>query len=180
MKEVQSEIWGVMAEFTSAAELFAATRRAKAAGYRHIDAYSPFGIEPVAAELGLRKTAVPLLTLLGGLSGTIGGFLLQYWVSAINYPINAGGKPLNSWVAFVIVCFELTILGASLGAFIGMLALNGLPEPYHPVFHAPRFAAVTRDSFFLVIESRDPKFELHDTFRFLQTLNPREVTEVPN
>jgi hypothetical protein len=121
-----------------------------------------------------------LIVLLGGIAGGIGGYLLQYWVSALNYPINAGGKPFNSWVVFIVVCFELSILGSSFGAFAGMLALNGLPEPYHPVFHVPRFAAASRDAFFLVIESRDPKFDLHDTFRFLQGLNPREISEVPN
>jgi hypothetical protein len=128
----------------------------------------------------MEYTHVPLTCLLGGISGLVGAFVLQFWVSAVNFPQNVGGKPMNSWVAFIVVCFELTVLGASLGAFLGMLALNGLPQPYHPVFHVPRFAFASKDRFFLVIEARDPKFDLHDTFRFLQSLGPTEVSEVPN
>lgn len=177
MKELP--IWGLMAEFTTAADLAMATRRAREAGYRHMDAYSPFGIDAVSDELGFPSTRVPLVCLLGGILGGLGGFFLQYWISVLNYPINIGGKPLNSWPAFIVVTFECTILGASLAAFLGMLALNGLPQPFHPVFGVPRFSSASRDRFFLAIEAVDPQFDIHDTFRFLEGLGAREVQEIP-
>jgi len=173
-------IYGLLAEFTTAADLAVATRRAREAGYRRMDAYSPFGIEAVTEELGFNYTKVPLVCLLGGIFGGLGGFFMQYWIHVLNYPQNIAGKPLNSWPAFIVVAFECTILGASLSALLGMLALNGLPQPYHPVFNVPRFAFVTRDRFFLAIEAADPKFDIHDTFRFLEGLGARDVQEIPN
>jgi hypothetical protein len=173
-------IWGLMAEFTSAADLAVATRRAREAGYRRMDAYSPFGIEAVTDELGFHSTRVPLVTLIGGIFGGLAGFFLQYWVSVLNYPINVGGRALNSWPAFIVVTFECTILGASVSALLGMLALNGLPQPYHPVFNVPRFAFASKDRFFLAIQSEDPKFDIHNTFRFLEGLGARDVQEIPN
>src|SRR5205814_2378882 len=140
------------------------------AGYRRIDAYSPFPIEALAEAIDFHPTDVPLVVLVGGIIGGLSGFFLQYWIHVLNYPINVGGKPLNSWPAFIVVTFECTILGASLAAFLGMLALNGLPQPYHPVFNVPRFAFASKDRFFLVIESADPRFDIHDTFRFLESL----------
>src|SRR4029077_5966817 len=121
---------------------------------------------------------LPLIVLIGGLIGCLSGYLLQYWVSAIAYPINVGRKPVHSRAAFVPVTFECTILGAALSAVLGMLALNGLPQPYHPVFNVPRFALASRNRFFLCIEARDPRFDIDATRRFLETLNPREVTTV--
>src|SRR5215472_18539439 len=143
-----------------------------------MDAYSPFGIEAVTEELGFTYTKVLLVCLLGGIFGGLGGFFLQYWIHVLNYPQNIGGRPLNSWPAFIVVTFECTILGASLSALLGMLALNGLPQPYHPVFNVPRFALASRNRFFLCIESTDPKFDVEQTRRFLETLEPREVTTV--
>jgi hypothetical protein len=174
----RAPIYGLLAEFENPHQLAAATWAARSQGYRRMDAFSPFGIEEVSNALGFTKTSVPLVVLIGGICGGAGGFLLQYWISAINYPLNVGGKPLNSWVAFIIVTFEMTILGASLAALLGMLALNGLPEPYHPLFNVPAFARVTKDGFFLVIESTDPLFDLARTDEFLRTLNPRSVAEV--
>ena len=173
-------IYGLLAEFATPTELAEATRAARAAGYRRMDAFSPFGIEEVSEALDFHHTSVPLVTLLGGLLGGSGGFLLQYWVSVIAYPINSGGKPLNSWPAFIVPTFECTILGAALAAVLGMLALNGLPQPYHPLFNVPSFTRVTRDGFFLVIESTDPKFKSQETHKFLMDLNPKQVSEVPD
>jgi len=176
MREVP--IWGLLAEFATPQDLAAATRKAHEAGYRRMEAYSPFGIDAVSDAMEFTSTRVPLVCLLGGIFGGLGGFFLQYWISAINYPVNIGGRPFNSWVAFIVVTFECTILGAALSAFLGMLALNALPQPYHPVFNAPRFAFTSKDAFFLAILARDPKFDIHDTFEFLQALGPKEVTEV--
>jgi hypothetical protein len=173
-------IYGLLAEFATPTELTEATRAARAAGYRRMDAFSPFGIEEVSEALEFHKTSVPLVTLLGGVFGGLGGFFLQYWVSVIAYPINSGGKPFNSWPAFIVPTFECTILGAALAAVLGMLALNALPQPYHPLFNVPSFARVTRDSFFLLIESTDSKFNLDDTHKFLLKLNPKQVLEVPD
>src|SRR5437899_19678 len=171
-------IYGMMAEFDDPNALVAAAHRARAAGYRRMDAYSPFPIEELHEALGLRHTRLPLIVLIGGLFGCIGGYSLQYWVSAIAFPLNVGGKPYHSWPAFIPVTFECTILAVALSAVLGMLALNGLPMPYHPVFNVPRFALASRNRFFLCIEAKDPKFELETTRRFLETLGPREVSTV--
>jgi hypothetical protein len=169
-----------MAEFANPTALVQAVRSARLAGYQKLDAYTPFPVEGLAEALGFHRNRVPLLVLVGGLVGCFGGFAMQYWCTVISYPINVGGRPLNSWPAFVPVTFELTVLGAALAAVIGMLALNGLPMPYHPVFNVPRFALATRDRFFLCIEAEDPLFEAAATRQFLSGLSPREIAEVPH
>jgi len=173
-----SSLYGVLAEFDTSDELLAATRRAREAGYRQMDAYTPFPIEGLAEALGFHRTHLPLIVLLGGIVGGVGGYLMQYWIAAIDYPLNIGGRPLHSWPAFIPVTFELTILGAAIAAVLGMLVLNGLPMPYHPLFHVPRFALVTRNCFFLCIEARDPKFDRDETRRFLASVKAREVSDV--
>ena len=173
-----SSLYGVLAEFDTPDELLAATRRAHEAGYRQMDAYTPFPIEGLAEALGFHRTRLPLIVLLGGIVGGVGGYLMQYWIAAIDYPLNIGGRPLHSWPAFIPVTFELTILGAALAAVLGMLVLNGLPMPYHPLFHVPRFALVTRNCFFLCIEARDPQFDRDETRRFLTSVKAREVSDV--
>jgi len=171
-------IYGLMAEFDDPTALVAAAVKTREEGYRCLDAYSPYPIEELHHALHTQSTKLPLLVLIGGLMGCGGGFGLQYWVSTIAYPINVGGKPFVSWPAFIPVTFECTILAAALTAVLGMLALNGLPQPYHPVFNVPRFALASRNRFFICIESTDPKFDLEGTRRFLETLNPREVSTV--
>jgi hypothetical protein len=171
-------IHGLMAEFSSEESLLQATRTAYEAGYRCMDAYSPLPIEGLADALGFRHTRVPLIVLIGGIFGCVGGFGLQYWISVIDYPVNVGGRPYNSWPSFIPVTFELTILVAALAALLGMLALNGLPMPYHPVFNVPRFAQATRDRFFLCIEAKDPKFDRETTWRFLESLSSSAVVVV--
>jgi hypothetical protein len=167
-----------MAEFDDPTALVAATGRAREEGYRRMDAYSPFPIEELHEALGAPPSRLPFIVLIGGIVGCIGGYALQYWVSVIAYPVNVGGKPMHSWPAFIPVTFECTILAAALAAVLGMLALNGLPMPYHPVFNVPRFALASRNRFFLVIEATDARFEIDATRRFLEALNPREVTTV--
>jgi Protein of unknown function (DUF3341) len=178
MSERHSQLFGVMGEFSTPEELVAATKKAREAGYKHVEAYSPFPVEGLAEAVGFRWTAVPLLTLIGGIGGGLTGFGLQYWVAAITYPLNVGGRPLNSWPAFIPVTFELTVLGASIFAVVGMLALNKLPQPYHPVFNLDRFSQASTDKFFLCIEARDPKFNLAETSKFLQSLHAEHVNEV--
>jgi hypothetical protein len=178
MMEHRSLLHGLMAEFETPEQLLAASRKARDAGYKHIDAYTPFPIEGLAQAIGFRWTFVPLITLLGGIGGGLTGFGLQYWCSAITYPVNIGGRSLNSWPAFIPVTFELTVLGASICAVVGMLALNKLPQPYHPVFNVERFVHASTDRFFLLIEARDPKFNLADTSRFLQDIHALHVIEV--
>jgi len=173
-----SVIYGLMAEFEDPTSLVTATERAHHEGYRHMDAYSPYPIEELHDALGARHTKLPLIVLIGGLVGCVGGYALQYWSSVIAYPLNIGGKPLHSWPAFIPVTFECTILAAALSCVLGMLALNGLPMPYHPVFNLARFALASRNRFFLCIEAKDPKFDLEATRRFLESLEPREVSTV--
>jgi len=171
-------IYGVMAEFDSPSALVSATRAARAKGYRKLDAYSPFPIEELTEALHLHKNKLPLIVLGGGIIGGLTGFFLQYWIAVVYFPLNIAGRPLNSWPSFIIITFELTILFASLSAVFGMMALCGLPMPYHPVFNVPRFSAASRNRFFLCIESADPLFDPAKTSEFLGTLEPREVSEV--
>jgi len=171
-------IYGLMAEFDGPEELLAAATRAHAAGYRRMDAYTPFPVEGLSAALGHPRTRLPLLVLIAGIVGAVIGFASQYWVTVIDYPIIVGGRPFNSWPAYIPITFEVTILFAALTAVVGMIALNRLPMPYHPVFNVPRFALASQDRFFLCIEAADPLFHVGETKRFLESLNPREVSEV--
>ncbi len=180
MKEHRLDIYGLMGEFLTPEQILHAASQAREAGYKYISAYTPFPVEGLAHAIGFPRTGVPFLTLLGGLGGGLTGFGLQYWCSVITYPLNIGGRPLNSWPAFIPVTFELTILGASIFAVIGMLALNKLPQPYHPVFNVQRFARASSDRFFLCIESRDAKFDLVGTAKFLQSIQAHHVHEVSN
>ena len=173
-----SAIYGLMAEFDEPTTLVAATQHAHREGYRCMDAYSPFPIEELHEALGMPATRLPLIVLIGGLCGCLGGYALQYWSAVFAYPVVVGGKPLHSWPAFIPITFECTILVAALAAVLGMLALNGLPMPYHPVFNVGRFALASRNRFFLCIESIDPKFDIDATRHFLETLEPREVSTV--
>jgi hypothetical protein len=167
-----------MAEFTDPKRLLAATERVYEEGYRRIDAYTPYPVEGLAEALHFHRTWVPPMVLIGGIVGAISGYALQYYVSAIAYPLNVGGRPMNTVPMFIPVTFETTILVAALAAVLGMLALNGLPMPYHPVFNVPRFAMATRDRFFLVVLASDPRFDRDSTRTFLQSLGAHEVTDV--
>src|SRR5918912_1689054 len=177
-RRTRPTVYGVMAEFDNPTDAVAAAHHARAAGYSRMDAYSPYPVEALSEAVGLPKNNLPLIVLIGGILGGLGGYLMQYYLSAINYPINVGGKPLHSWPAFIPITFETTVLGAALFAVFGMLALNGLPEPYHPVFNAPSFALASRDRFFVLVESRDPLFDRERTAEFLRSLGPLEVTDV--
>jgi hypothetical protein len=176
----RTPIYGLMAEFDSASGLVAAAEHTHAAGYKKIDAYSPFPVEGLAEAIGFHHDLVPFITLIGGLVGGAAGYLMQYWMSAVSYPLNIGGKPYHSWPAFIVITFEMTILFAGLSAVFGMLALNGLPMPYHPVFNVPRFAFATKDRFFLIVFSTDPQYHPVRTRKFLEELGPRSIAEVPS
>lgn len=173
-----AEIYGLMAEFEHSEEIVEATRRAYAEGYRNMDAYTPFPMHEVFHELHDHRTWVPPITLVGGVVGLVGGFMLQTWTTAIDYPLNIGGRPLFSWPAFIPITFECMVLLAAFSAVIGMLALNGLPQPYHPVFNTPGFERCGVDRFFLCIESSDPRFDRAETARFLNSLGAQRVSEV--
>jgi hypothetical protein len=167
-----------MAEFASADALLGAARRAREAGYRRIEAYSPFPVEGLSEAIGFEKTHVPLATLLGGIAGGVGGFFLQWYSAVVSYPVNIGGRPLNSWPEFIPATFETTVLFAAFTAVITMFAANGLPRLRHPVFGARDFDLSTRNRFFLCIESRDPQFDREHTRRFLEELEPLKIVEV--
>src|ERR1700675_3202276 len=172
-------VYGIMAEFDSATALMEAARRTHQAGYNKIDAYSPFPIEGLAEELGFHQNSVPLVVLIGGIVGGLTGYLMQYWMSAVAYPLNIGGKPPHSWPAFIVITFEMTILFAGISAVFGMLALNGLPMPYHPVFNVPRFVLASKDRFFLIVFATDPKYDAKGTRQFMESLHARSISEVP-
>lgn len=171
-------VYGLMAEFESPTELVAAARAAREKGYRKLDAYTPFPIEELTDALHLHHNKLPLIVLLGGILGGLTGYLLQYYVTVIYFPINIAGRPLHSWPAYIIITFEVTILFAAISAVLGLLALCGLPMLYHPVFNVPRFVQASRNRFFLCIQARDPLFDVQQTSEFLLTLEPREVSEV--
>jgi hypothetical protein len=180
MKE-RPAIHGLMVEFLTPEEVLNATRQSRLAGYREMDAYTPYPVDGLAAELGMRKTKLPFVVLMGGMTGAAIGLFMQYYSAAVSYPLNVGGRPYNSWPAFVPIVFELLVLIGALSAFLSMLFLNGLPRPNHPVFNVPQFARSSQDRFFLCIEATDPKFDRQTTADFLATLNPHgEVIEVPH
>ncbi len=174
----QPAIYGVMAEFDTPEDLLSAAKRAHAEGYRRMDAYTPFPVHGLAEAIGFHRNLLPLLVLLAGLFGAFVGFASQYYVTVIDYPLIVGGRPLNSWPSYIPITFEVTILFAALTAVVGMIVLNRLPMPYHPVFNVARFALASRDRFFLCIEAADPRFDREGTKRFLEGLRPREVSEV--
>jgi len=171
-------LYGVIAEFESPSDLVAAARRVYSLGYRRINGYSPYPIEELSEAIGFTHTSLPLIVFIGGLVGGIGGFLMQYYIEVIDYPINVGGKPYNSWPAFIPITFEMTVLVAAFSAVLGMLVLNKLPQPYHPVFNLPNFAMATRDRFFLAIEANDAKFHHAEVIELLKSLNALEVNDV--
>jgi hypothetical protein len=170
-------IYGLVAEFESPAQLLDAAHRARNAGYRSIDAFSPMPIEGLAEAVGFHSTHLPLVVLLAGMFGAAAGFFLQWYANVLSFPLNVDGKPFNSWPAFIPITFEVTILCAALAATFGMLAMNGLPTPYHPLFNVPRFAMATRGRFFLCIKARDKKFDMGSTRQFLESLKPFGVYE---
>ncbi len=174
-----TSIYGLLAEFDDADTLVKAAQRTHDAGYRKTDAYAPFPVDGLAEALGVKRTSLSWIVLLGGIVGGLGGFGLQYWVAVIAEPINVGGKPLNSWPSFIPVTFEATILGAALAGVIGLILLNGFPMPYHPVFNIHSFARASQDGYFLCIETTDPQFDMEKTKSFLQSLQAREVYDVP-
>jgi len=174
---MSESIYGLSAKFDSPEAVVEATRQARAAGYKRMEAYTPFPIEELSEILDF-KPKIQYLVFLGGVLGALSGFALQYYASVIAYPLIIGGRPFNSWPAFIIIEFEMTILFAGIVAVFGMLGLNGFPHPYHPVFNAKDFKQVSRDKFFLVIESTDPRFDAERTKAFLESLNPEEVSEV--
>ncbi len=173
-------IYGLLAEFEAPEEILAAARRARQAGYRKVEAYTPYSVEGLAEELGLQRTAVPFVVLLAGLVGAGVGFLMQYWSMAVDYAFDVGGRPFNSWPVFIPITFEVMVLVASFAALFGMLFLNGLPKFYRPLFNVREFARATQDRFFLCIEASDARFDPEGTRRFLNDLGPVAVVEVPH
>ncbi len=172
-------LYGMLAEFDNPTELVGAIHKAREAGYRRMEAYTPFPVEEVVEALEQPPSKLPLLVFCGGLAGCLGGFFMQWYAAVVSYPVVVGGKPLFSWPMFIPITFELTILCAALTTVLGMLALNGLPMPYHPLFNVPRFALATRDRFFLCLQSRDPLFDPERTKLLLAGLTTHPVMEVP-
>ena len=171
-------LYGVIAEFEGPSELVHAARKTYEAGYRRINGYSPYPIEELSEAIGFTHTSLPLIVFIGGLLGGLAGFFMQYYMEVIDYPLNVGGKPYNSWPAFIPITFECTVLAAAFSAVLGMLILNKLPQPYHPVFNTPNFALATRDRFFLAVEANDPKFDQDKVTALLKSLNAMEVSDV--
>lgn len=178
MTRQSDELYGLLAEFDDSEAVVRAARAVYEAGYRKLDAFTPFPVEELSEAVGHHRTRLPLIVLISGIAGGALGYYMMYYASALSYPLNVGGRPLHSWPAFIPITFEMTVLAASFGAVLGMLGLNGLPMPYHPVFNVPEFKRASRDRFFLCIEASDPKFHLEETRRLLQSLSAQEVFEV--
>ena len=174
-----ASVYGLLAEFDSPEKLVEASKAVHGNGYGRIDAYTPFPVEGLDEALGIRGSWLPFLVLMGGITGGCTGFGMQWFANVIQYPLIIGGRPYNSWPAWIPITFEMTILFAAGTAVLGMLALNGLPTPYHPLFHIPRFELASRTGFFLCVESTDPLFDLKKTRELLESLKPVEVSEVP-
>lgn len=175
---MEKKVYGIMAEFDTPTDLVDAAAKVRDAGYTKTDAFSPFPLHEIDEALGIRRSILPFLVFGGGILGLLTGIGLQYYTHVIDYPLIVGGRPHFSLPAFIPPAYELTILLAAFTAVFGMLFLNGLPMPYHPVFNVPRFALASRDKFFLLIETKDPKFDYEDTKNFMQNLNPQEVFDV--
>jgi len=174
-----AHLYGLAASFDSPEKIVAAAKKLHDAGYRRAEAYTPFAVKGLCEALGFHRTGVPLIVFVGGLLGAIGGYFMLWYANVISYPWNIGGKPPNSWPAFVPITFEMTVLGASLFALFGMLIINGLPAPYHPMFRAPNFELASQTQFFLCVETTDPKFDVQETRRLLESFEPLAVMEVP-
>ena len=172
-------LYGLAASFDSPEAVVEAAKKVFAAGYRRTEGYTPYAVEGLPEALGFHRTGVPLIVFVGGIVGGIGGYFMLWYANVISYPWNIGGKPANSWPAFIPITFEMTVLGAALMALFGMLILNGLPSPYHPMFRAPAFELASQTKFFLCIEVTDPLFDFAETRRFLESLGPTAVMEVP-
>lgn len=173
------EVYGIMGEYLTTEAVIAAAEAAHAAGYRRMEAYSPFPVEGLAEAVGYHRNRVPRLVFIGGLLGGLAGFFMQWYSAVVDYPLIIAGRPYNSWPSFIVITFELTILGAATTAVLGMLAMNGLPRPYHPVFNIPGFELASRSRFFLCIQANDPQFDREATYRFLEGTHPRELSVVP-
>jgi hypothetical protein len=178
MEKTTSSIYGLMAQFDNPTTIVEAANKAYQSGYRRMDAFSPFPIEELSEAIGFKRNMVSPIVFTGGLIGFFTALGMLYYLTAIDYPLNVGGRPLGSWPAFIPITFELTVLFASLSAVFGMLLLNGFPRPHHPVFNIPSFDRASQDRFFLLIEADDPKFDIEQTRSFLQSLNPVEVSDV--
>jgi hypothetical protein len=176
---MKEDLYGIMAEFDTATELVDAANKVRLAGFTKTDAFSPFPLHEIDEALGIKRSILPLLVFGGGITGLLSGIGLQVFVHYIDYPLNIGGRPYLSWVSFIPPSYELTILLAGFTAVFGMLFLNGLPRPYHPVFNVPRFALATREKFFLLIEAADPKYSYDEVRSFMESLKPQEVFDVP-
>jgi len=171
-------VYGLLGEFATAEDLTEAVESVRKEGYARIDAYSPMPVEGLTRALGLRHSRLPFLVLVGGVIGGLTGYLMQWWMLVVSYPLNVGGRPLHSWPAFIPITFELTILGASLTAVLGMLGLNGLPQPYHPLFNVPEFSLASQNRFFLCVEARDKLFDLDRSRELLERLGALKTTLV--
>lgn len=175
MSTQKQELFGVLAEFDSPGTLYHGCEKVRDAGYKRWDAYTPFPVHGLEKAMGIPNSKVPWIVLIGGLTGASCGFFMQWWMSAVDYPLVISGKPLLSWPAFVPVTFELGVLFAAFGAVFGMLALNRLPQPYHPLFQSENFDRVTDDKFFIAIESSDPQFDAESTAKFLESIGGTNI-----
>jgi hypothetical protein len=174
----QPTIYGLLAEFADEENLLAAATRVRSLGFKQVEAYSPYPIHGMAEVLGIRGVRLPRIVLAGGIVGLVAALAMQWYSAVIDYPLNVGGRPFASWPSFIPIAFELTILIAGISAVLGMFALNGLPQPYHPLFNVPEFAKASRAGFFLCIEALDPKFDVVETRSMLVDLGAQGVFEV--
>jgi hypothetical protein len=172
------KIYGLMAEFDTPDALLAAVRKARSAGYRRMDAYTPFPIEGLDEAMALPPSPLPWIMLAGAIAGALTGYFMQVISTTVAMTLNIGGRPLLSWPAYIPITFELMVLFGAFAGLGGLFFLDGLPQPYHPVFNVPGFERASEDRYFLAVEGRDLLFDRISTRQFLQDIGSIKVTEV--
>lgn len=178
MSTVPIPLYALALEYDSPTAVVEAAKAVRDRGFKNIEVYSPYPIKQLD-EIVPARDPVPFMVLSAGVTGALVALLMEYYVAVYEYPLNVGGRPLNSWPSFIPITFELAVLFAAIAAFLGTLWLAGLPLLHHPVFNLPEFARASRDRFFLFVEASDPEMKVEHEREWLESLGALSIREVP-